>query len=127
MAINYKLHEKGERPWGQWEVVSLGAKYIVKKIQVNPNASLSLQLHHQRGEHWIITAGNPTVTIGETQQELSPGKAVDIPKETKHRIENKTQEPVEFIEIQMGDVLDERDIVRFEDRYNRVTCNNSGR
>ena len=100
MAINYHLHEKGDRPWGSWEVISLGEKYIVKKIAVNPNASLSLQLHHHRREHWIITSGNPTVTVGEETMELLPGKSVDIPKETKHRIENKTNYPVEFIEIQ---------------------------
>lgn len=127
MAINYQLHEKGDRPWGNWEVISLGKKHIVKKILVNPHASLSLQLHHHRGEHWVITSGNPTVTIGKEQKELAPGKAVDIPKETKHRIENHTSEPVEFIEIQMGDILDENDIVRFVDQYNRVTNGNTGR
>ena len=127
MAINYQLHEKGERPWGNWEVISLGQKHIVKRISVKPNASLSLQLHHHRGEHWVITSGNPTVTIGDEVQELSPGKAVDIPKETKHRIENKTDKPVEFIEIQMGDILDENDIVRFADQYNRVTKESLGR
>jgi len=127
MAINYQLHEKGDRPWGSWEVIALGQKHIVKKISVNPHASLSLQLHHHRGEHWVITSGHPTVTLGEEQQELSPGKAVDIPKETKHRIENHTNEPVEFIEIQMGDILDENDIVRFVDMYNRVPTGNTGR
>lgn len=121
MTINYQLHEKGERPWGNWEVISLGRKHIVKKISVNPHSSLSLQLHHHRGEHWVITQGHPLVTLGEEQMKLSPGKAVDIPKETKHRIENKTDEQVEFIEIQMGDILDEKDIVRFVDQYNRVT------
>ncbi len=127
MAINYHLHEKGDRPWGNWEVISLGKKYIVKKIAVNPNASLSLQLHHHRGEHWIITSGNPTVTVGEETMELSPGKSVDIPKETKHRIENKTNTPVEFIEIQMGDILDENDIVRFVDQYDRISKHYQGR
>ena len=121
MTINYQLHEKGERPWGNWEVISLGRNHIVKKISVNPHSSLSLQLHHHRGEHWVITQGHPLVTLGEEQMKLSPGKAVDIPKETKHRIENKTDEQVEFIEIQMGDILDEKDIVRFVDQYNRVT------
>ena len=127
MAVNYQLHEKGDRPWGSWEVINLGPKHIVKRISVKPNASLSLQLHHHRGEHWVITQGNPTVTIGDEMQELSPGKAVDIPKETKHRIENKTDKPVEFIEIQMGDILDENDIVRFADQYNRVTKESLGR
>ena len=125
MTVQYKMHEKGDRPWGTWEVINVGNKHIVKKITVNPHSALSLQMHHHRGEHWIITSGNPTVTIGEEKQELSPGKVVSIPKETKHRMENMTDEPVEFIEIQMGDILDERDIVRYDDRYNRVTNNAS--
>jgi len=123
MSINYKLHEKGDRPWGSWEVINIGNKHIVKKITVKPHASLSLQMHHHRGEHWIVTSGSPTVTIGEDKKQLEPGKVVTIPKETKHRMENMTSEPVEFIEIQMGDILDERDIVRYEDQYNRTTIN----
>lgn len=120
MAVQYKMHEKGDRPWGSWEVINVGNKHIVKKITVNPHSALSLQMHHHRGEHWIITSGKPTVTIGDERQELMAGKVVTIPKETKHRMENMTDEPVEFIEIQMGDILDERDIVRYDDRYNRV-------
>lgn len=127
MSIKYKLHEKGDRPWGSWEVISIGAKYIVKKISVNPKSSLSLQMHHHRGEHWIITSGNPTVVVDDVNLELSPGKVVDIPKETKHRMVNNTDKPVEFIEIQMGEILDERDIVRFEDQYNRISPHNDGR
>lgn len=126
MAIKYKLNEKGDRPWGNWEVINVGNKHIVKKITVNPHSSLSLQMHYHRGEHWIITSGNPTVTIGEDKMELEPGKVVTIPKETKHRMENVTNEPIEFIEIQMGDILDERDIVRYDDRYNRSTINENG-
>ncbi|MBP5352635.1 MAG: phosphomannose isomerase type II C-terminal cupin domain, partial [Alphaproteobacteria bacterium] len=121
MSISYQLHEKGQRPWGEWEVISLGVKHIVKKITVNPHASLSLQMHHHRGEHWVITDGRPTVTIDDNKQELRAGKAVDIPKGAKHRLENFTDEPVQLIEVQIGDILDERDIVRFEDKYNRLT------
>ena len=120
MAIEYKLNEKGKRPWGEWEVVSLGKKYIVKKITVNSKQSLSLQMHHHRGEHWIVVQGNATVTVGDKKQELKPGKSVDIPKECKHRMENLTDQPLQFIEIQMGNILDENDIVRFEDKYNRL-------
>ena len=121
MAVEYKLNEKGKRPWGEWEVISVGNKYVVKKITVNPHQSLSLQLHHHRGEHWIIVQGMATVTIDNTKQELALGKSVDIPKEHKHRMENLTDDPLQFIEIQMGKILDENDIVRFKDQYNRVT------
>lgn len=129
MAIGYKLNEQGQRPWGTWEVIGIGNRYIVKKISVNPKSALSLQLHHHRGEHWVIVEGKAVVTVGEDIQELTAGKSVDIPKETKHRIENKTDAPLQFIEIQMGEILDEKDIVRFEDRYNRVNKiqQNSGR
>jgi mannose-6-phosphate isomerase-like protein (cupin superfamily) len=123
MGIRYQLNEKDNRPWGSWEVVNIGNKYIVKKIVVNPHSALSLQLHHHREEHWVITSGKAIITIGEKRMELLPGKAVMIPKETKHRMENITDEPIEFIEIQMGNILDENDIVRFEDRYNRTTIN----
>jgi len=121
VGIEYKLHEKGQRPWGNWEVISLGVKHVVKKITVNPHSSLSLQMHYHRGEHWVITSGNPTVTIGDERSELK------APKGTKHRMENLTDEPVQFVEVQIGDILDERDIVRFEDQYNRVSKINKGR
>lgn len=120
MAIEYKMNEKGKRPWGMWEVINVGKKHIVKKIIVNPHSSLSLQMHHHRGEHWIITSGTATVTIGDEKQEISAGKVVTIPKETKHRMENLSDKPIEFIEVQMGEILDERDIVRFKDLYDRT-------
>lgn len=117
--VAYKINEKGKRPWGEWQVVSVGKKYVVKRIKINPNSSLSLQLHHYRGEHWVIASGKAMVTIGDARFELKAGKAVDIPKKTKHRIENLTNEPVEFIEIQMGKILNEEDIVRYKDAYGR--------
>lgn len=120
MTIHYKLHEKGERPWGEWEVTGIGQKSITKKITVKPHASLSLQLHHHRAEHWVIVSGEPIVTIGDQKHKLKPSEVVDIPAETKHRIENPTDKLVEFIETQTGEILDEADIVRFEDIYNRV-------
>lgn len=120
MAIEYKINEKDTRPWGTWEVIDVGKKHIVKKITVNPHSSLSLQMHYHREEHWIITSGSATVTIDNKKEEICAGKVVNIPKETKHRMENLSNETVEFIEVQMGDTLDEKDIVRFEDQYNRV-------
>ena len=120
MAIKYQLYEKKQSPWGEWEVIAIGNKYVVKKITVNPHQLLSLQLHHHRGEHWIITQGNATVTIGNTEQKLTVSQSIDIPKECKHRLANLTSQPLQLIEVQMGNVLDENDIVRFEDKYNRL-------
>jgi mannose-6-phosphate isomerase-like protein (cupin superfamily) len=121
MGIRYQLNEKDNRPWGSWEVITVGNKYIVKKIIVNPHSALSLQMHHHREEHWVFTLGKAMVTVGDERKELVSGQTAFIQKETKHRVENTTDEPVEFIEIQLGDTLDENDIVRFEDRYNRPT------
>ena len=121
MSVKYELNEKGTRPWGEWEVISIGDKHIVKKITVEPNQSLSLQLHNHRKEHWIITTGTATVTVNNKVTELQTGQSIDIPQKTKHRMENKTDKIIQFIEIQMGEILDENDIIRFEDKYNRST------
>lgn len=120
MAIEYKINEKDTRPWGTWEVIDVGKKHIVKKITVNPYSSLSLQMHYHRIEHWIMTLGTATITVGDKKEEICAGKIVTIAEETKHRMENLSNETVEFIEVQMGDILDEKDIIRFEDQYHRV-------
>ena len=120
MGIQYKINEVGERTWGTWKCIAVGDKFIAKLITVNPHSSLSLQMHDFRGEHWIVVNGTPTITIGDVKKEYSFGQSVDIPVKTKHRLENLTDDVLEIIEIQMGDVLDENDITRFEDVYNRV-------
>lgn len=119
MSVQYSLNEQGIRPWGKWEVIGVGMDYIVKRITVNPNSSLSLQLHHHRKEHWIIVAGEATVTIGNNKQNLHFGESVDIAIEQVHRMENLTNKEIVFIEMQMGTNLDENDIERLEDQYNR--------
>ncbi len=120
MTITYKIGDKDIRPWGTWEVLDVGTNYIVKRITVLPDKLLSLQLHHHRSEHWIITNGTAEVTLQDTIQSVPQNGHVFIPIETKHRIANKTNEPIIFIEIQTGDLLDETDIVRFKDQYGRV-------
>ena len=120
MAVNYKLHEKGDRPWGSWEVINVGNKHIVKKITVNPHSALSLQMHHHRSEHWIISEGTAQVTLDDKTFEAPANTPIFIEVEQKHRIANETNNPVVFIEIQTGETLDENDIVRFEDAYGRV-------
>ncbi len=120
MTVSYKAGDKDNRPWGTWEVVDVGENYIVKKICVNPGQTLSLQMHHHRDEHWIITSGQATITLGEKQFDASENTPVFIKAGQKHRIANKTEQPVIFIEIQTGNTLDENDIVRFEDQYGRT-------
>ena len=95
-------------------------KYISKIITVKPHSSLSLQSHNYRQEHWVVIKGNPVVTLENIKKEYTFGQSIDIPVKTKHRLENLTDDFVEILEIQMGDVLDEDDIIRFEDAYNRV-------
>ncbi len=110
-----------ERPWGSFTVLMDLPNYKVKQIQVLPGHRLSLQLHHQREEHWIITQGTPEVTVGEETLARQKGDYIFIPKETKHRIANSTDSPVEFVEVQLGEYFGEDDIVRFQDDYQRET------
>mgnify|MGYP001097483452 CR=1 FL=1 len=120
MANNYKRGDKDTRPWGTWEVLDAGDGFCVKRICVTPGNILSLQLHHFRSEHWIIVRGEAVVTLGEEKLTKKANESVYIPAETKHRIQNNTNENMEFIEIQTGENLDENDIVRLEDSYGRV-------
>lgn len=120
MTNNYKRGQNDTRPWGTWEVIDCGDGYCVKHIVVNPGGILSLQLHHFRAEHWIIVNGKATITLGENIINKNSGENIYIPIETKHRIQNQSTELLEFIEIQVGNNLDENDIVRFEDKYGRT-------
>ena len=120
MVNLYARGQKDTRPWGTWEVLDAGDGYCVKKICVTPGNILSLQLHHYRAEHWIIVRGEALVTLGDDKSVKKANESVYIPAETKHRIQNNTQQDMEFIEIQTGENLDENDIVRFEDSYGRV-------
>lgn len=120
MANKYRKGDHDTRPWGTWEVLDGDDHFCVKRIKVNPKSMLSLQLHHYRSEHWIIVKGSARVTLGDKLVDVREDNSVYIPVETKHRIQNDTDKPMEFIEIQTGDNLDENDIVRFEDIYGRA-------
>lgn len=109
------------RPWGSYESLAVGAGYQVKHIIVNPGAALSLQLHHRRAEHWILIKGSGLVTCDDKEFALQPNESTFIPLGAKHRLSNPGTEPVEIIEVQVGDYLGEDDIERFEDRYGRVS------
>ncbi len=113
-------HRTIQRPWGAYTVLEEGQGYKVKRIEVVPGKRLSLQLHHQRSEHWVVIAGTARVTRGEEVYDLQAGMSTGIPKETPHRLENPGQIPLEIIEIQNGDYLGEDDIVRFKDDFGRL-------
>ena len=118
--VRYSRGESDNRPWGRWEVLETGDGFIVKRISVTPGGVLSLQLHHHRSEHWVIVAGKARVTIGEDTSDHSVGDHVHIPVETWHRAANPFDEPMEFVEVQQGEILDENDIERREDSYGRA-------
>jgi len=114
-----KLHRKVYRPWGSYDGIENGPGFQVKRITVKPGASLSLQMHHHRAEHWIIVRGNARVTCDENVFDLAANQSTFIPLGSKHRLENVGAELLELIEVQSGDYLGEDDIVRFEDVYGR--------
>ncbi|MDC0067595.1 mannose-1-phosphate guanylyltransferase/mannose-6-phosphate isomerase [Gammaproteobacteria bacterium] len=117
--IERTFHQKVYRPWGYYEGLDAGPAFQVKRLGVKPGASLSLQLHHHRAEHWVVVTGIATVTVGEKVFDLNPNESCYIPLETRHRLQNLTEEPLEIIEVQSGSYLGEDDIVRFEDNYGR--------
>lgn len=108
------------RPWGSYEGIDAGGRFQVKHIIVKPGAALSLQMHHHRAEHWIVVAGTAKVTRGEETFLLTENQSTYIPLGVTHRLENPGTIPLDLIEVQSGSYLGEDDIVRFDDRYNRV-------
>ncbi|HYD56378.1 MAG TPA: mannose-1-phosphate guanylyltransferase/mannose-6-phosphate isomerase [Burkholderiales bacterium] len=112
-------HRKVHRPWGTYDGIEKGERFQVKRIVVNPGASLSLQMHHHRAEHWIVVRGTARVTRGEETFLLTENESTYIPTGVRHRLENPGKLPLEIIEVQSGAYLGEDDIVRFEDTYGR--------
>jgi len=114
------LHRKVHRPWGWYDGIDHGPRHQVKRIMVKPGASLSLQMHHHRAEHWIVVRGTAEVTNGDQILTLTENQSTYIPLGQKHRLANRGTEPLEIIEVQSGGYLGEDDIVRFEDTYGRT-------
>ncbi len=109
-----------EKPWGSFEILQLGRNYLVKKINVNPGGVLSLQSHEHRSEHWIVAEGEAEVTINDEISILVENENIFIPKGSKHRMANKGDNNLVIIEMWYGDKLDEDDIKRYEDIYERI-------
>lgn len=112
-------HLKTNRPWGWYDCIDSGDRFQVKRIMVNPGASLSLQMHHHRAEHWIVVRGTAQVTRGTEVFFVSENQSTFIPLGTRHRLENPGKLPLEMIEVQSGSYLNEDDIVRYQDNYGR--------
>ncbi len=121
MAVNnYEPGASDDRPWGRWVVLACGDGYVLKEITVNPGETLSLQSHEHRSEHWVIIGGTAHVTLGDEELVRRVDETVFIPAGTRHRIANRGQSPLRFVELQTGSILSEDDIQRFEDRYGRT-------
>ena len=107
-------------PWGSFEVLSEAPDHKVKRIVVEPNGCLSLQLHHRRSEHWFVVAGLGVAIVDGKKKSLRAGSSIDIPRKSKHRVENSSGENLIIIEVQTGEYCGDDDIERFEDKYGRI-------
>ncbi len=116
----HNVHRMVHRPWGWYDGIDAGSRFQVKRILVKPGASLSLQKHHHRAEHWIVVKGTAEVTNGDQVILLTENQSTYIPLGTVHRLANPGKVPLEIIEVQSGSYLGEDDIVRFDDTYGRV-------
>ncbi|HJW11152.1 MAG TPA: mannose-1-phosphate guanylyltransferase/mannose-6-phosphate isomerase [Albitalea sp.] len=116
----HTLHRQVHRPWGWYDSIDAGPRFQVKRIMVKPGASLSLQMHHHRAEHWIVVSGTAEVTNGEQVTLLTENQSTYIPLGQVHRLANPGKVPLEIIEVQSGSYLGEDDIVRFQDTYGRA-------
>jgi mannose-1-phosphate guanylyltransferase / mannose-6-phosphate isomerase len=113
------LHREVHRPWGTYETLDQSERFKVKRIKVKPGASLSLQMHYHRSEHWIVVRGTAKITRGEESFLISENQSTYIPLGTPHRLENPGKVILEMIEVQSGAYLEEDDIIRFDDHYGR--------
>jgi mannose-1-phosphate guanylyltransferase/mannose-6-phosphate isomerase len=120
-AKEHVVHLTVQRPWGTYTVLEdEAAGYKIKRIEVNPGGKLSLQRHSHRSEHWVVVAGTATVVRDEETITITKNESTYIPVGTKHRLENRGKIPVQLIEVQVGDYLEEDDIERFDDSYGRT-------
>jgi mannose-1-phosphate guanylyltransferase/mannose-6-phosphate isomerase len=117
------FHRKVHRPWGSYTILEDSGFYKIKRVTVKPGKKLSLQLHHHRSEHWVIVSGTAEVTLDGDTILLRQGESTFVRTGTKHRLRNPGVIPLEVIEVQLGEYLEENDIVRFEDDYGRDKTN----
>jgi mannose-1-phosphate guanylyltransferase / mannose-6-phosphate isomerase len=118
-APEHLLHVTVQRPWGSYTVLEAGENFKIKRIEVNPGGRLSLQSHAHRSEHWVVIEGTARVTCHNRTYELRRNESTFVPIGTRHRLENAGGDPLRIIEVQVGERVDEDDIVRYEDQYGR--------
>ena len=114
------LHQTVHRPWGSYTLLEEGLEFKIKHITVNPHAALSLQKHQHRSEHWVVVQGTAHVINGDKEYILKKNESTFIPAHTQHRLSNKTNDSLIIIEVQAGRYVGEDDIIRLEDKYERV-------
>ena len=114
-----KFHRQVHRPWGSYTVLEEGTMYKIKRVTVKPGEQLSLQLHHHRSEHWVVVNGTAEVVLNNERKLLRKGESTYVHSGMKHRLKNPGLIPLEVIEVQLGDYLEEDDIIRFDDEYGR--------
>jgi mannose-1-phosphate guanylyltransferase len=117
-----RLHRTVHRPWGSYTVLEENGRYKIKRIEIKPGGSISLQRHQRRSEHWVVADGEARVTRGAEVLALRTNESTYIPAGTIHRLENVGEKTLVVIEVQTGDYLGEDDIERLEDRYGRLTA-----
>ncbi len=117
-AIN-NVGQTYTRPWGSYTTLAQQDGFQVKILTINAGGQLSLQRHFKRAEHWVVVAGEPTLTLGDTKRDYQRNEHIYIPTEAVHRIENFTDQQCQLVEVQVGDYLGEDDIERLEDIYDR--------
>ena len=113
------MHRKVNRPWGFYDTIDMGMRFKVKRIRVNPGASLSLQKHNKRAEHWVVISGTAKIVNDDKVLMLNENQSTYIPPGAKHRLSNPGTIPLEIIEVQSGSYIEEDDIERFDDLYGR--------
>ena len=113
--------EKEERPWGHYIVTDQGNRYKVKSIHVNPGASLSLQKHYHRAEHWVVVEGTAKVEVDGKETLIYENQSTYIPLGAVHRLSNPGRVPLRIVEVSSGTYLGEDDIERYEDNYGRIS------
>lgn len=118
---SYLTHRTVIRPWGSYTVLETGPCFKIKRIEVKPGASLSLQKHQQRSEHWVVVSGTATIINGDNEYTLMTNESTFVPMNTAHRLSNSSAEPLIIIEVQTGVYLGEDDIIRMDDSYGRAT------
>ena len=116
----FKKKNVFHRPWGSYTNLFKGKEFLIKELYVKSKGILSLQKHFHRAEHWVVTHGIPRITLNKSKFLKKPGETIYIPLGAVHRIENPFKKPVKIIEAQIGSILKETDIVRYQDIYGRV-------